>query len=91
MLREHEAHWICLNRDCGKTAASGEDEREQEVRTCDCGGQMKKEAPARVYSYLNFLREANSSESEEKKAEEETPCESRMWAIQSSGETLRWS
>jgi hypothetical protein len=36
---------------------------------------MRKETHAAVFSYLNFLREDESSEMPEMKEEEETPCE----------------
>jgi len=91
MLREQETHWLCQNRDCRKTLECGEAERGLETRACDCGSMMKKEAHATVFSYLNFLRETAGSETVKKKEEEETPCESGMWSMQSSGERLRWS
>jgi hypothetical protein len=91
MLRGEETYWICTNRDCGKTAACNETERSLESCVCDCGSLMKREAHATVYAYLNFLRETASTETAEKKEEEETPCERGMWSIQSCGERLRWS
>jgi hypothetical protein len=91
MPRENETYWICLNRDCGNSAACKETECEQESRLCDCGSLMKRGTHPMVYSYLNFLRETPDSETEEKKEEEETPCERGMWALQPSGERLRWS
>ncbi len=75
MLRGHETYWLCLNRHCGKTAACHEAERELETRVCDCGSLMKKEAQATVFSYLNFLREETSAETDEAKQKEETPCD----------------
>ena len=75
MLRGEERHWICLNRDCGKTAACDGAERGLETRACDCGSLMKKEGHAPKFSYLNFLRDEESSATEESKAKEETPCE----------------
>ena len=91
MPRGEVTYWICQNRNCGKTQACDETERELETRACECGTSMKKEAHASVFSYLNFLRETASSETVKKKDEEETPCESGMWSMQSSGERLRWS
>ena len=75
MLRGEEAYWICQNRDCGLTAVCDATEYSAETHTCRCGSLMKKKAHATVFSYLNFLREAASSETEEEKEEEETPCE----------------
>ena len=86
-----ETHWLCRNRGCEKTLACEEAESELETRACVCGSLMTKETQATVFSYLNFLRETPSSESEEKKEEEETPCETRMWSMQQYGERLRWS
>jgi hypothetical protein len=91
MRRGHETYWICLNRACEKTLACEDVERELETRVCDCGRLMKRAAHATVFSYLNFLRETASRDAEEKKEGEETPCERGMWAIQKSGERLRWS
>jgi hypothetical protein len=89
MLREEGVYWICLNRNCGKTQACDETEREFETRACECGSVMKKETHATVFSYLNFLRETESSEIE-KKEEEETPCDRSMWTEQPCGERLLW-
>jgi len=75
MLRAEEAYWICTNRDCGKTAAWNEPERQMETRTCECGSLMKRMTHATVFSYLNFLREVESNKIEESKEKEETPCE----------------
>ena len=75
MLRGEEAYWICQNRDCGLTAVCDAREYGTETHTCRCGSLMKKKTQATVFSYLNFLREAASGETEEKKEEEETPCE----------------
>jgi hypothetical protein len=75
MLKGEETYWICLNRDCGKTAACNETERGLESRVCDCGSLMKRETHAAVFSYLNFLSDEGSSKTEESKEKEETPCE----------------
>lgn len=75
MLRGQETHWICLNRDCRKTVACDGAERRLETRACECGSLMKKGAQAAVFSYLNFLREDASAETDESKEKEETPCE----------------
>ncbi len=91
MLRENEAYWMCLNRECGNTAPCDEAEREQESHVCGCGSMMRRGTRAAVYSYLNFLREAPSSETEEKKEEERMPCETGMWSMKPRGERLRWS
>lgn len=90
MLRGETTYWICQNRNCGKTRACGETESVLETRACECGSLMKKEEHATVFSYLNFLRETESSETE-KKEEEEKPCERSMWAEQPCGEELLWS
>jgi hypothetical protein len=90
MPRGEAAHWICENRNCGKTTACDEVEREPETRACVCGSSMKKAARAAVFGYLNFLRETGSSETE-KKEEEETPCDTSMWIEAPRGERLRWS
>jgi hypothetical protein len=89
MLREEATYWICQNRDCGKTQARDETERELETRACECGSSMKKETHATVFSYLNFLRETGSSETE-KKEEEEKTCERSMWTEQPCGGELLW-
>jgi hypothetical protein len=91
MLRGLETYWLCLNRACEKTVACEDAEHELETRMCECGRLMKRETHATVYSYLNFLRETASGESEEKKEEEETPCERGTWAVQPCAERLRWS
>jgi len=90
MLREETGYWICQNRDCGKTRACDEIENELETRSCECGNSMRKETHATVFSYLNFLKEAGSGETE-KKEEEEKPCERSMWTEQPFGEELLWS
>ena len=91
MQADHETYWVCLNRGCGKTVAYEEAERDLETRACECGSIMKKDTHATVITYLNFLRETPNSETEEKRAEEETQCESRMWSMQPCGERLCWS
>lgn len=91
MPRGSEMYWLCLNRDCGKSAVCEEAGLGQESRVCDCGRLMKKGTHATVFSYLNFLRETTSSEHEKKKEEEETPCERGMWSMQPCEERLRWS
>jgi hypothetical protein len=50
---------------------------------------MKKETHATVFSYLNFLRETGSSETE-KKEEEEKTCERSMWTEPPCGGELLW-
>jgi hypothetical protein len=75
MLREGETYWICQNRDCRLTAVCDATECGMETQACRCGSLMKKKAHATVFSYLNFLREEESSENEGSKEEEETPCE----------------
>jgi len=75
MLRADETHWHCINRDCGKAAACEETERDLETRVCDCGGLMKREAPAAVFAYLNFLWDEASCVARETKERDETPCE----------------
>jgi hypothetical protein len=75
MLRGEKTYWICQNRDCGITAICDAAECATERHTCRCGSLMVKKAQETAYSYLNFLREAESSETEELKAKEETPCE----------------
>ena len=89
MLKGEATYWICQNRDCGKTQACDETARELETRACECGSRMKKEAHAAVFSYLNFLRETESSETG-KKEEEEKPCEKSMWTEQPCGGELLW-
>jgi hypothetical protein len=89
MLRGEATHWICQNRNCGKTRASDETDSELETRACECGGSMKKDAHANVFSYLNFLRETESSETG-KKEEEEKTCERSMWTEQPCGKELLW-
>jgi hypothetical protein len=89
MLRDEATYWICQNRDCGKTQSCDEAEGELETRVCECGTPMKKEARTAVFSYLNFLRETGSSETE-KKEEDEKPCERSMWTEQPCGEELLW-
>lgn len=89
MLREEAMYWICQNRDCGRTKPGDETGLELETRVCECGSPMKKEAHAPVFSYLNFLREAGSDETE-RKEEEEKPCERSMWTEQPCGEELLW-
>ena len=89
MLRGEAAHWICENRNCGKTHACDEAGRELETRECECGSSMKKATHATVFSYLNFLRETESSGTEEKE-EEEKPCERSMWTERPSGERHLW-
>lgn len=75
MLRGEETYWICQNRECGLTAVCDAREYGAETHICRCGSLMKKKVHATVFSYLNFLREAASSETEEEKEEEETSCE----------------
>jgi hypothetical protein len=89
MLTGEAAHWICPNRNCGKRQACDETERELENRACECGSSMKKETHATVFSYLNFLREAGSSETG-KKEEDEKPCEKSMWSEQPCGGEHLW-
>jgi hypothetical protein len=74
MLRGEETYWICQSRDCGLTAVCDAAELEMETHTCRCGSLMRKKFPADVFSYLNFLKE-DSSEMDEAKEKEETPCE----------------
>ena len=74
MLRAGETYWICQNRDCGITAICDAAECGVERHTCRCGSLMKKKAQETVFSYLNFLREEERSETEESKEKEETPC-----------------
>jgi hypothetical protein len=57
------------------TTACDEAERGLEWRVCDCGSLMKKEAPATVFSYLNFVWDELRSVTEETNEKEETPCE----------------
>jgi len=90
MLSGEATYWICQNRNCGKTWACDETGSALETRACECGSSMKKETHATVFSYLNFLRETGSSETE-KKEEEEKPCERSMWTEQPCGEELLWS
>ena len=90
MLTGEGTYWTCQNRNCGKTRACAETERGLETLACKCGSPMKREAHATVFSYLNFLRETGSSETE-KKEEEEKPCERSMWTEQPCGEELLWS
>lgn len=90
MPKGEATYWICRDRNCCKTQACDETECELETRACECGSLMKKEAHAAVFSYLNFLRETESSETE-KKEEEEKPCEKSMWTEQPCGGTLLWS
>ena len=90
MLRGEAPYWICQNRNCVETQACNETERGLETRVCKCGSPMKKETHATVFSYLNFLRETENSDTE-KKEEEEKPCERSMWAEQPCGEELLWS
>ena len=75
MLRGEEARWICMNRNCGATVTCDEADCGLKTRACCCGQWMRKETHAAVFSYLNFLREDESSEMPEMKEEEETPCE----------------
>jgi hypothetical protein len=89
MLRAETAYWTCQNRNCGKTQASDETERALETRACECGSLMKKETHPTVFSYLNFLRETGSGETE-KKEEEEKPCDRSMWTEQPCGRELLW-
>lgn len=89
MLKVETAYWICQNRNCGRTQACDETDRELETRTCECGSAMRKDTHATVFSYLNFLRETGSREPE-KKEEEEKPCERSMWTEQASGGRLLW-
>lgn len=89
MLRGEAAHWICNNRNCGKTQVCEETERELETRACECGSSMKKEAHATIFSYLTFLRETGSSETD-KKEEEGKPCERSMWTEHANGGGLHW-
>jgi hypothetical protein len=89
MLGEEATYWICQNRNCGKTRACDENERELETRACECGSWMKKETHATVFSYLNFLRETGSNEPE-KKEEDEKACERSMWGEQPCGGELPW-
>ena len=89
MLTGEVTYWICQNRNCGEAQACDETERELEIRACECGSSMKKETHAKVFSYLNFLRETGSNETE-KKEEEEKPCERSMWTEQPCGEELLW-
>lgn len=89
MLRGEAAHWICENQNCGKTQPCDETGRKLETRACECGSSMKKATHATVFSYLNFLRETESSEAE-KKEEEEKQCDRSMWTEQPSGERPLW-
>jgi len=89
MPGKEEEYWVCQKRDCGRTQACDETDRELETRACECGSAMKKEKHATVFSYLNFLRETGSSYTE-KKEEEEKPCERSMWTEQPSGGRLHW-
>jgi hypothetical protein len=75
MLKVDGTYWHCTNRDCGMTAACDETESGLETRVCDCGGLMKREAHASVFSYLNFLREETCSETTDIIEKEEMPCE----------------
>ena len=75
MLRGEETYWICQNRNCGITAICDAAEYAVERHTCRCGSLMVKKAQETVYSYLNFLREKESRETEELKEKEETLCE----------------
>jgi hypothetical protein len=75
MLRGEETYWICMNRDCGAAVACDKADRGLKTRVCRCGQWMRKEAHPVVFSYLNFLREEASGETEEMKEKEETPCE----------------
>lgn len=76
MLRGAGAYWICLNQDCGITAACDGTETGVETHICRCGSQMKKRTHATVFSYLDFLREEANSGAEQTKEKEETSCES---------------
>jgi hypothetical protein len=75
MLKGEETYWICLNPDCGKTATCKQAERKLETRVRACGNLMKKETHATVFSYPDFLKGEESSETKESKEKEETPCE----------------
>jgi len=74
MLRANETYWLCTDRDCGKTAACDETEQELEARVCECGSLMRREVHARVFSYLNFLRDREINETGKSKEEEEKSC-----------------
>jgi len=75
MLKGEEAYWICMNRDCGITAVSDTMEHGTETHICRCGSQMKKKTHPAIFSYLEFLKEEQSSETREANEKEETPCE----------------
>ena len=75
MLRAEGTYWHCTSRECGKAVACDGAERGQETLACDCGSVMKKAGRATVFSYLDFLREHASTENDESKEREETPCE----------------
>lgn len=90
MLKKDGAYWICVERNCGKTQARDDSEVAVEIRACECGSVMKRETHATVFSYLNFLRETESTETQ-KKEEGETSCDRSLWTEQPCGERLRWS
>ena len=90
MLGEQETYWLCIDRNCGETRPCDKAERGMETRACVCGNAMKKVAHAAVFSYLNFLQETGSNETE-KKEEEETPCDRSLWTERPCGEKLLWS
>jgi len=75
MLKGEEAYWICMNHDCGITAVCDAMEHGTETHICRCGSQMKKKTHPAIFSYLEFLKEEQSSETREANEKEETPCE----------------
>lgn len=60
MGKTEDAHWHCVNRDCGWSAVMAHASCDDTVPRCVCGEPMKRSAMAPVFSYLDFLRDEDS-------------------------------